>query len=104
MSKEGDEEDPRTANDGEGGGADDDEDDAGKTGQSLAFRKGDIAAEIQSLIARAKSKIQGVTKDMDTNAERLKTLQKGLKDLKRQQTHIGREQQQSIGTMQSGLR
>mmetsp|Transcript_107342 Transcript_107342/g.269230 ORF Transcript_107342/g.269230 Transcript_107342/m.269230 type:complete len:103 (-) Transcript_107342:86-394(-) len=65
--------------------------------------KKDIEAEIQALIAKARSRIEAVRSVEEENAGRLKTLQTGFKDLKRQQIHVAREQQQKIGEMQNGL-
>ncbi|CAE7358342.1 unnamed protein product [Symbiodinium sp. CCMP2592] len=63
----------------------------------------DIDDEIQALITKARQRLEGVTKTMEDNGEKLKKLQKGFSDLKRQQAHVSREQQQVIGSLQNGL-
>mmetsp|Transcript_1754 Transcript_1754/g.3154 ORF Transcript_1754/g.3154 Transcript_1754/m.3154 type:complete len:91 (-) Transcript_1754:118-390(-) len=63
----------------------------------------DIDDEIAALITKARQRLEGVTTTMDDNGEKLKKLQKGFSDLKRQQAHVAREQQQVIGSLQNGL-
>eukprot|EP00441_Pelagodinium_beii_P041680 CAMPEP_0197650684 /NCGR_PEP_ID=MMETSP1338-20131121/31095_1 /TAXON_ID=43686 ORGANISM="Pelagodinium beii, Strain RCC1491" /NCGR_SAMPLE_ID=MMETSP1338 /ASSEMBLY_ACC=CAM_ASM_000754 /LENGTH=94 /DNA_ID=CAMNT_0043225141 /DNA_START=61 /DNA_END=345 /DNA_ORIENTATION=- len=64
----------------------------------------DVEQEIQMLIAKAKNRLEGVTSVMEDNGSRIKTLQKGFKELKRQQDHVTREQNQTIGNLQNGLK
>mmetsp|Transcript_120157 Transcript_120157/g.285498 ORF Transcript_120157/g.285498 Transcript_120157/m.285498 type:complete len:91 (-) Transcript_120157:228-500(-) len=63
----------------------------------------DIDDEIQALVTKAKQRLEGVSKTMEDNGSKLKKLQKGFSDLKRQQAHVAREQQQVIGSLQNGL-
>mmetsp|Transcript_974 Transcript_974/g.773 ORF Transcript_974/g.773 Transcript_974/m.773 type:complete len:94 (+) Transcript_974:71-352(+) len=73
--------------------------DAGLSGQG----KKDIEVEVRALISKARSRLEGVRTTMDDNGQRLKTMQKGFKDLKKQQAHFAKEQQQAIGQLQNGL-
>uniref|UniRef100_A0A7S2QC78 Uncharacterized protein n=1 Tax=Zooxanthella nutricula TaxID=1333877 RepID=A0A7S2QC78_9DINO len=65
--------------------------------------KKDIETEIRQILAKARGRLDGVRSVQEENATRLKTLQKGFKDLKRQQNHVTREQQQALGQLQGGL-
>eukprot|EP00438_Fugacium_kawagutii_P030920 Skav202922 [mRNA] locus=scaffold1565:228175:231531:- [translate_table: standard] len=63
----------------------------------------DIDEEISALISKARQRLEGVSKTMEDNGGKLKKLEKGSSDLKRQQAHVAREQQQVIGSLQNGL-
>mmetsp|Transcript_71256 Transcript_71256/g.157311 ORF Transcript_71256/g.157311 Transcript_71256/m.157311 type:complete len:93 (-) Transcript_71256:134-412(-) len=63
----------------------------------------DIDEEISALISKARQRLEGVSKTMEDNGGKLKKLEKGFSDLKRQQAHVAREQQQVIGSLQNGL-
>eukprot|EP00435_Cladocopium_sp_Y103_P064528 s24_g26.t1 len=56
----------------------------------------DIDEEISALISKARQRLEGVSKTMEDNGGKLKKLEKGFSDLKRQQAHVAREQQQEL--------
>mmetsp|Transcript_27612 Transcript_27612/g.82342 ORF Transcript_27612/g.82342 Transcript_27612/m.82342 type:complete len:103 (-) Transcript_27612:168-476(-) len=63
----------------------------------------DLESEVAALIAKARSRLEGVRTVMEDNGAKLKTLQNGFKVLKKQQANAAREQQQSIGQLMNGL-
>mmetsp|Transcript_44197 Transcript_44197/g.104631 ORF Transcript_44197/g.104631 Transcript_44197/m.104631 type:complete len:100 (-) Transcript_44197:90-389(-) len=67
-------------------------------------KKPDVEAEIMALVAKAKSRLEGVSTVIEENGNRLKTLHKGFRDLRRQQAHVAREQLQAIGSLEHGLK
>mmetsp|Transcript_5938 Transcript_5938/g.9657 ORF Transcript_5938/g.9657 Transcript_5938/m.9657 type:complete len:94 (+) Transcript_5938:52-333(+) len=69
----------------------------------MANSKKDIEVEIRGLIAKARSRLEATSNIMNENSTRLKTLQKGFRELKRQQGVCSRDQMQAIGQLECGI-
>mmetsp|Transcript_46953 Transcript_46953/g.124780 ORF Transcript_46953/g.124780 Transcript_46953/m.124780 type:complete len:95 (+) Transcript_46953:206-490(+) len=66
--------------------------------------KKDVEQEINALLAKSKHRLDGVRATTELNAVGLKSLQKGFRELRKQQVVVARDQTTSVGHLEAGLR